>query len=313
MTLALNTKKWFRNRPGIHTGSPVAKRRSIAANTGLMKSLTPTVAYLGPEGTFAQLAAQKRFGADAKLIPALSIADVFELVAKKRAALGIVPIENSSGGTIYETVDRLVDNKNKLIVQEALSLNVRLALLGKDKKNIRVVYSHFAPLFHCKAWLLKKFPGVELVEQASTATAIQKAAATPRAAAIGNRAAAKRYGLKVLEFPIQQDIKNVTQFFVLGRQRAVSKDNCKTTIVFTLPNHPGSLYDFLTPLKEDGVNLTRILSRPIIGQPDAYIFLADIAGTPGQSNVKSALQKAGRVAATIKNIGSYPVRKTYET
>ena len=209
-----------------------------------MKSLTPTVAYLGPEGTFAQLAAQKRFGADAKLIPALSIADVFELVAKKRASLGIVPIENSSGGTIYETVDRLVDNKNKLIVQEALSLNVRLALLGKDKKNIRVVYSHFAPLFHCKAWLLKKFPGVELVEQASTATAIQKAAATPQAAAIGNRAAAKRYGLKVLEFPIQQDIKNVTQFFVLGRQRPVRKATAKRPLCSRCPTTPAAFMIF---------------------------------------------------------------------
>ena len=183
-----------------------------------MKKLIPTVAFLGPEGTFAHFAAKKRFGEDAKLIPALSIADVFEAVAKKkRASFGIVPIENSSGGTIYETVDRLVDAKNKLIVQEALSINVRLALLGKTKKNIRVVYSHFAPLFHCKAWLLKQFPGVELVTQASTATAIQKAASTPDAAAVGNRDAAKRYGLKVLKFPIQQDIKNVTQFFVLGR------------------------------------------------------------------------------------------------
>ena len=278
-----------------------------------MKKLMPTVAFLGPEGTFAHFAAKKRFGEDAKLIPALSIADVFEAVTKKRASFGIVPIENSSGGTIYETVDRLVDAKNKLIVQEALSINVRLALLGKTKKNIRVVYSHFAPLFHCKAWLLKQFPGVELVTQASTATAIQKAASTPDAAAVGNRDAAKRYGLKVLKFPIQQDIKNVTQFFVLGRQHVVSKDNCKTTIVFTLPNHPGSLYDFLTPLKEDGVNLTRILSRPVIGKPEAYVFLADIAGTPGQSNVKSALEKARRVAATVKNIGSYPVRKTYES
>ena len=278
-----------------------------------MKSLMPTVAYLGPEGTFANLVAQKRFGEEAKLIPALTIADVFDLVIKNRASLGIVPIENSSGGTIWETVDRLVDVGNQLKVQEALSLNVRLALLGRDKKDIRVVYSHFAPLQHCEKWLLSKFPGVELVEQSSTATAIQKAASTPSAAAIGNRGAAKRYGLKVLEFPIAQDIKNVTQFFVLGRHHFLVKDSSKTTIVFTLPNTPGSLYDFLTPLKEEGVNLTRILSRPIVGRPNAYVFLADVAGTQRQAKVKTALDKAGRVAATIKNIGSYPVRKTYES
>jgi prephenate dehydratase len=99
----------------------------------------------------------------------------------------------------------------------------------------------------------------------------------------------------------------------LGQQHAVSAESSKTTIVFTLPNNPGALYNFLTPLKDDGVNLTRILSRPIIGRPEAYVFLADIAGTPGQSNVKSALEKAGKMTATIKNIGSYPVRKTYDS
>jgi prephenate dehydratase len=186
-------------------------------------------------------------------------------------------------------------------------------LLGRDKKNIRVVYSHFAPLQHCEKWLLATFPGVELVELSSTATAIQKAAATPNAAAIGNRSAAKRYGLKVLHFPVQQDIKNVTQFVVLGRQHSRLEECSKTTIVFTLPNTPGSLYDFLTPLKEEGVNLTRILSRPIVGRPNAYVFLADIAGTQRQANVKTALARAARLTATIKNIGSYPVRKTYES
>jgi len=278
-----------------------------------MKSLMPTVSFLGPEGTFAHLTAQRRFGDDAKLVPAGSIAEVFESVTRNRTSLGIVPIENSSGGTIYETVDRLVDSRNQLIVQEALSINVRLALLGKDKNKIRVIYSHFAPLHHCETWLQRKFPNAELIKQVSTGAAIQKAAKSPDAAAIGNREAAKRYGLKVLEFPIEQDIKNVTQFFVLGLQHSISEDSSKTTIVFTLPDHPGSLYDFLTPLKDENVNLTRILSRPIIGAPETYVFLADINGTQRQANVKAALAKAAKVTSSIKNIGSYPVRKTYDS
>ncbi|MGA3267119.1 MAG: prephenate dehydratase domain-containing protein [Verrucomicrobiota bacterium] len=277
-----------------------------------MKSPAPTVAFLGPEGTFAHLTAVKRFGKGARLVPAPTIGGVFELVARKRAALGIVPIENSSGGAIYETVDRLVDDRNRLMVQEALSLNVRLALLGKHPKGIRMIYSHFAPLYHCKGWIQKKYPTAEVIEQASTATAMQKAAATAHSAAIGNREAATRYGLKVLKFPIEQDVKNVTQFFVLGPQPSVAEDTVKTTIVFTLPNRPGSLYDFLTPFKEEDVNLTRILSRPIMGQPEAYVFLADLSGTPRQEHVKSALAKAARAATSLKNLGSYPVRKTFE-
>lgn len=278
-----------------------------------MKSLKPTVAFLGPEGTFSHLLAQKRFGKNARFIAEPSISEVFEAVAGKRASLGLVPVENSSGGTIYETVDRLVAANNTLIVQESLSLNVRLALLGKDKKNIRVIYSHFAPLQHCETYLREKFPGAELSEEASTASAVKKAVSTPGAAAIGNRDAAKRYGLKVLEFPIEQDIKNVTHFFVLGRDHALSKDSSKTTIAFTLPNSAGSLYDFLTPFKEKNVNLTRILSRPIVGHPETYVFLADLAGTPKDTKVKVALEKASRTASSIRNIGSYPVRKTYES
>lgn len=278
-----------------------------------MKSLLPTVAFLGPEGTFAHLAAQKRFGDDVRLVPEPNIGDVFDSVSRNRTSLGIVPIENSSGGPIYETVNRLVDSSNALVIQESLSINVRLALLGRDKKNIKVIYSHFAPLHHCEAWLQEKYPNAELVKEPSTASAIQKAAANRNAAAIGSRAAAKRYSMKVLEFPVGQDIENVTQFFVLGQHHSLIEDSTKTSIVFTLPNNPGSLYDFLTPLKQENVNLTRIISRPIIGKPDAYVFLADIAGTPRQTNVKSALEKAAKLSDTIKNIGSYPVRKTYES
>lgn len=278
-----------------------------------MKSVTPTVAYLGPEGTFSHLLAQKRFGRKARLIAEPTIADVFAAVTQNRASLGLVPVENSSGGTIYDTVDRLVNAGSSLIIQESLSLNVRLALLGKSKKNIRVIYSHFAPLQHCETYLRKKFPGVELCEESSTASAVKKVVAMPGAAAIGNRDAAKRYGLKVLEFPVKQDIKNVTHFFVLGRHHTLAPNSSKTTIAFTLPNSAGSLYDFLTPFKEKGVNLTRILSRPIVGHPETYIFLADLAGTPRNARVKAALETAARFASSIRNIGSYPVRKTYES
>ncbi|HTV62086.1 MAG TPA: prephenate dehydratase [Verrucomicrobiae bacterium] len=278
-----------------------------------MKTLMPTVAFLGPEGTFAHLAAQKRFEDQARLLAQPTIPDVFEAVTMNRASLGIVPIENSSGGTIYETLDQLVNEKNKLIVQESLSINVRLALIGKDKTEIRTIYSHPAPLHYCGEWLKEKFPQVEIVEQLSTTTAAQKAAATPHSAAIASRDSAKRYGLKVLEFPIGDGMKNVTQFFVLGRDHVVSPENTKTSIVFTLPNRPGSLYDILTPFKEEEVNLTRIISRPIEGHPDSYIFLVDVAGTQRQANVKGALEKASKIASMIKNIGSYPVRKAYDS
>ena len=272
-----------------------------------------TIAFLGPEGTFAHLVAKKRFGSRAQFVPAMTIDEVFAFVAKNRHSRGIVPIENSSGGTIYETVDKLVDFNSRLVVQEALSMNVRLALLGKDRQKIEVIYSHFAPLHHCKTWLQKNFPNVKRVALDSTATAVKKAVTQDNAAAIGRRDAARRYGLKVLEFPIEQDAVNVTQFFVLGHDQSRAKENSRTSVIFTLPNHAGSLYDFLTPFKNEGVNLSRIISRPIAGKPDTYVFLADLAGTASQQNVKAALKKAAAVASYMRNIGSYPVRSPYNS
>jgi prephenate dehydratase len=274
---------------------------------------SPKIAFLGPEGTFAHLAAQRRFGDKSSLIPAASVRDVFDYVAKDRSRLGVVPIENSSGGTIYETVDRLVDRSYQLFIQEALSINVRLALLGKNKKNIHVIYSHFAPLHHCETWLRKNFPNAELRKEASTATAVKKAAGQKGAAAIGNRDAAQRYKLNILEFPIEQDVQNVTQFFVLGHANILSNDSSRTSLVVVLPNRPGSLVDFLEPFKNEGVNLSRVISRPVVGNPETYVFLVDIAGTEREKKIKAALKKAGLVTSYIKSIGSYPVRETYES
>jgi len=273
-----------------------------------------TIAFLGPEGTYAHLAAKQRFGENSNLVAAgTTVKEVFDYVCGDRSRLGVVPIENSSGGTIYETVDRLVDGSYGLFVREALSINVRLALMGKDKKKIKVIYSHFAPLHHCETWLHEHFPGVALVEQSSTGKAAKKAAGQTGAAAIGNLDSAKRYGLKVLEFPIEKDVQNVTQFYVLGHEHFVSKDNSKTSIVFTLPDKTGSLVDFLMPFKKAKVNITRIISRPIIGKPDEYVFLADIKGTETQPNVKSALEKAALLTSSFKSIGSYPVKERYES
>src|SRR5437870_3414870 len=150
-----------------------------------------TIAFLGPEGTFAHLAAERRFGKGDRFVAIPSIKNVFDYVMEDRRRLGIVPIENSSGGTILSTVELLTSRFHPLFVRESLSVNVRLALLGADKKSIRVIYSHFAPLHHCENWLAKNFPQVELRTAASTAVAVKKAASERDAAAIGSRDAGK--------------------------------------------------------------------------------------------------------------------------
>lgn len=276
-----------------------------------MKSSSP-IAYLGPEGTFSHLVARKRFGTEAKLLARASVFDVFDFVRGGRNRLGIVPIENSSGGTIYETVDCLVDESNDVAILEDLSLNVRLALMGRAGEKIQAVYSHFVPLRHCEPWLRKFLPQARRIPVASTAKAAEQAATELGSAALGTRDAARRNGLDVLEFPVHSAVPNITQFYLIGRAgRAVIPDSSRTTIVVTLPNKPGSLCDFLECFKRAHVNLTRLLSRPIIGRHKAYLFFVDMAGTPAQAKIKRSLQEARGVSESLRMLGVYPVRSMY--
>jgi chorismate mutase / prephenate dehydratase len=276
-------------------------------------TLKSSIAFLGPEGTFAHMAAKLRFGTKGRFVPLPSVKHVFEYVSQEHSRLGIVPIENSSGGTIYDTVDRLVDESCDLHIQESLSINVKLALLGRNTKNIRVIYSHFAPLQHCEDWLDDNFPQAELREEPSTATAVKKAAEQAGAAAIASRLAGEKYNLKVLAYPIESEVQNVTQFFVLGHNTIAPKDSSRTTMLVSLANRPGSLCEFLTPFKAEGVNLSRIVSRAIVGQPSKYVFLLDIEGTPRQNHVNLALRQAKSTGSQVKIIGAYPVREPYES
>jgi len=275
--------------------------------------MTPAarVAFLGPEGTFAHTVARKRFGARCELVSRPSIKEVFQWVSSGRRGLGIVPVENSSGGTIFDTVDCLLEHAGRIFVRESLSLNVKLALLGRDPERVRVIYSHFAPLQHCGAWLDEHFPRARRVETPSTAQAVQRAVEEEGAAAIGNKVAAARYRLRVLRYPIETPLPNRTQFFIVGRDRTPAAGASRMTLLVSLPNTPGSLCDFLTPFKRHGINLSRILSRAIPGQPSTYVFLVDVEGTDRQSEVKRVFAEVRRARAKVEILGVYPVRRPY--
>ncbi len=267
------------------------------------------IAYLGPEGSFAHHVAIQRFG-NAGLRPFRTIPEVFSFLAGEGRGRGVVPIENSSGGTIMPTVDGLIDNA--LFVQEELSLDVKLALVGREGTPVKVIYSHFAPLQHCERWLNAHYPGARHVATPSTSGAAQLAAREDGAAAIGPVENADAHGLDVLYYPIESHIPNVTQFFVIGHAGVVSETSVKTSLVVALADRPGSLCLFLEPFKNHGVSLKRIQSRPIVGQPNTYKFFVEIEGKEQDEQVKEALKGALAVADSIKSLGSYPVRGRYQ-
>jgi prephenate dehydratase len=281
----------------------------------MTKTKESTVAYLGPEGTFSHLVALRRFPRGAGH-PCATITEVFHAVASGAATLGIVPIENSSGGTITETVDLLIEQCGRVVISEELALDVRLALLGTEGTpldRIRTVHSHVMPLRHHRDWIRENLPAASLSECSSTAEAARKAARSPAAAALAAPGAAPLYGLSVLRFPVRPEAVNVTHFFVIAPAgRPASRASvCKTAIVAALPQAPGSLHRFLGPFARGGVNLRRIVSRPVPGSPETYVFYLEVEGDPASTALTAALAGATRRAVRLELLGSYPTRARY--
>jgi len=271
------------------------------------------VAFLGPVGTYSHLVAQKQFGKNVRFHPLPTVLDVCTFAAKHPSARGIVPIENSSGGAIYETVDILLENRPHIYIEQELSLHVILALIGRRNEKTTKLFSHFVPLEHCNTWIKQTLPRVEKHAVSSTAVAALRAAAEWGGAALGSRTLAKLYGLDILEYPVETDMPNITTFYVVSGRKVTPEKPTKTTLCVKIPNEPGSLYNLLGTFQSESVNLSRLISRPIRGCPREYAFLVDVSGGLHQPNVRSALTKARKLATEIRVAGSYPCRRSFRS
>ncbi len=291
------------NLPLVTGGGPHQKRR------------VPGVYYLGPEGTFSHILARKRFGTRAELAASPTIEGIFEGVAAASDAAGLVPVENSSGGTVYDSVDMLIRNAGRVFIREELSLDVRIALLARDAGKIRTIYSHFVQLKHHADWLKARHPQAKLKAVESTAVAAQNAASGSASAALASPGAAEFYGLKVIERPAVAKEVNVTHFYVISSKppEGLPSEPSRTALVAALPNVCGSLHQFLGPFARQKVSLTRIVSRPVPGQPQTYVFFVEIEGGPGSAPVARALKRAGELAVTLTSLGTFPVGARFKS
>jgi chorismate mutase/prephenate dehydratase len=170
------------------------------------------------------------------------------------------------------------------------------------------------PFFHADEWLKAHYPTARRVTRPSTAASAELAAAEPNAATIGPRQNAYRYGLDLLHFPISGDVPNITQFFRLGHHPLPSSStHNRSALIVELADKPGSLCLFLTPLSDAAINLKRLESRPLRGQPNKYRFFVEIEGSPAEPHVAAALARAQTDGATIRSVGSYPSGTLFES
>ena len=223
------------------------------------------VSFLGPEGTFAHMAARHLFGLAAHYREATTIEGVFDAVRTGDAAYGVVPIENSTEGSVTRSADALIEGD--LLVRQELVLDVAHVLLaraGLGLSSIDRVYSHPQALAQCRVWLAKNVPGAQLVQTASTAAAAREALADERGAAIGSRLAAEIYGLEALREGLHDRPENATRFFVLAKKDAPRTGQDRTTIAFSVKDGRGALRNVLSCLRRrrDQPHPDRVASKP---------------------------------------------------
>ena len=275
----------------------------LSASRALQEPLR--VAYLGPEHTFTHLAARQQLGVQAQLIPATSITDIFHAVESGNCDVGVVPIENSTGGVVPETLDCFLDTS--LSICDELYVPIHLYLLANCSLDQMVtLYSNPQPLAQCRGWLREHLPSVEVVTTSSTAAAAQAAADDPTGAALAPHSAAEAYGLQIVAEAIEDIPNNRTRFFVISPQPAEPTGQDKTSIVFSTAHQAGALYATLMPFAAHGINMTLIQSRPTRGRLWEYVFFVDFEGYRSDHEVQQALRELEQHCPLLKILGSYP-------
>ncbi len=264
------------------------------------------VGYLGPEGTFSQMAARHLFGLQARYRECATIEAVFDAVQSRDVTYGVVPFENSTEGAVSMTSDALLEGD--LLIRQEYVLPVSHSLLSRAPtlSDITTVFSHPQALGQCRLWLGKHLPRAQVVQTTSTAAAAREALGDPRAAAIGADLAAEIHDLPILRQRIQDRLENATRFVVVAQKDAPPSGNDRTTLAFGVAHHKGALRRVLSVLERARVNLTRIESRPSRKQPWHYVFLVDVEGHRMDPPLVRALRETRRVADFVKVVGSYP-------
>jgi chorismate mutase/prephenate dehydratase len=279
-------------------------REVMSASFALGRRLT--IAYMGPQASFSNLAAIKRFGSQVDYFACGSIPEVFQEVERAGADYGVVPIENSVEGAVTHTLDMFMDTELKICAQIILDVAHNL-LANCPQHKIKKVYSNPQVFAQCRIWLVKNLPNAECIEVSSTTRAAQIAAKEKTSACIASLLAAKVYKLKVVAQDIEDSPHNITRFLVIGKTDAGETGRDKTSIVFSIKDRVGALYEMLLPFKKHRINLTKIESRPSKKKAWDYYFFVDLDGHQNNPRVKKALAELENKCRFLKVLGSYPL------
>lgn len=271
-----------------------------------------TVAFQGEPGAYSELAALQYYGPDVNTLPCPTFYEVFNAVEEGLADQGLLPIENSLAGSIHRNYDLLLEHDLQIVGE--YHLRVRHCLMaqpGTDLADIQRVYSHPQALAQC----LKNLKKMELepVAEADTAGGARLISERqdPHAGALASRRAAEVYNLKIIITGMEDNPANFTRFLALTGKKSTPvmlepDQEYKTSLVFSLPHQPGSLYRALKVFARRAIDLTKIESRPIPGKPWEYMFYIDFSKHIHARPSTRALDALEQIASQVRILGSYP-------
>ena len=267
------------------------------------------IGYLGPEGTFTQTAVYKHFGHSVRGLPFSTIDEVFQEVESGAADFGVVPIENSTEGTVNHTLDMFITSPLK--VGGEIELRIEQHLLGNSAglENVERICAHEQSLAQCRGWLREFMPHVELIGVSSNAAGARRARDEKGTAAIGGEAAAEVYDLNVLVNNIEDRSDNSTRFLVIGRDLLAPSGDDKTTILISTSGTAGGagvLHGLLQPLAKHGISMSRIESRPSRRKNWDYVFFIDVDGHAEELPLREALVEMESGSSLFRIVGAYP-------
>ncbi|HWA86460.1 MAG TPA: prephenate dehydratase [Opitutus sp.] len=292
-----------------HEALKAIYREIMSAAIALEKPLL--IAYLGPESTNTHQAAMKKFGASVDYHAMPTVGDIFTAVEKGEADYAVIPIENSTEGSVRDALDLFVESDLKIVAQ--IYLEISHALISNSPlTEITKVYSKDQALAQCRNWLQRHLSHAQQIDAPSTARAVQIAKEEKGAAAVAGELAAAAYGVPVVVKNIQDKMDNTTRFFVLGKRPSGSVGDGKdlTSFVISLGDqasaHAGALLKMLLPFANRGINLSKIESRPSKRRPWDYNFFIDVTGHYDDPAMKEAIAELQKFCPVVKWLGSYP-------
>jgi prephenate dehydratase len=267
---------------------------------------TDAVAFQGEHGAFSEKATRQIFGDAVKTSPAPSFREVFERVVAGDCAFGVVPVENTLGGSIHQNYDLLVEHDVHIVGETKLRVvHSLIANRGTRVEQIKRIYAHPQAAAQCEKFLRghAAWAVLQVYDTAGSVKMIKEEKALD-AAAIASSEAARRFDMEILKEGIESDPQNYTRFIVIAREPAKAAN--KVSLVYATENRPGALHRTLEVLQKRGLNLSKIESRPIAGKPWEYLFYVDFTGDLHEKAVAAAVKDLREHTTFLKVLGSYP-------